>query len=122
VRLFCVYIEALRLADRLSKESYRLCIRSRNWKSGQFPSKDCRAIIIIIIDVAIVCLKQWLPVFLTWFSPFLIFTKHLCHPTIFHWNKFDFLHSCFIILFMIQRTLNYFPIYTVRIEKIENYE
>jgi hypothetical protein len=29
--LFCVYVAALRRADLPSKESYRLCIESRNW-------------------------------------------------------------------------------------------
>jgi hypothetical protein len=34
----------LRRADPPSKESYRLCIGLRNWKSGQGPTKGCRAI------------------------------------------------------------------------------
>jgi hypothetical protein len=42
-------ITALRRVDPPSKESYRLCIGSRNWKSGQGLAKGCRAIIIIII-------------------------------------------------------------------------
>jgi hypothetical protein len=46
--LFCVYLEALRRADPPSKKSYWLCIGSRNWKSGQGPTKGCRTIIIII--------------------------------------------------------------------------
>jgi hypothetical protein len=37
--LFCVQIADLRLADPQSKESYRLCIGLRNWKSGQGPTK-----------------------------------------------------------------------------------
>jgi hypothetical protein len=44
VRLFCVQVEALRRADPPSKESYRLCIGLRNWKSGQVPTKGRRAI------------------------------------------------------------------------------
>jgi hypothetical protein len=35
---------ALRMADPPSKESCRLCIGLRNWKSGRSPSKGCRAI------------------------------------------------------------------------------
>jgi hypothetical protein len=42
--LFCVQIEALRRADPPSKESYRLCIRLRNWKSSEGPTKGCKAI------------------------------------------------------------------------------
>jgi hypothetical protein len=55
VRLFCVHVVlcggrgALRQAASPSKESYRLCIGSRKWKSGQGSTKECRAIIIIII-------------------------------------------------------------------------
>jgi hypothetical protein len=41
--LFGVYVAALRWADPPSKESYRLCKRLRNWKSGQGPTKGCRA-------------------------------------------------------------------------------
>jgi hypothetical protein len=41
--LFCVQVAALRRAYPPSKESYRLCIGLRNWKSGQGP-KGCRAI------------------------------------------------------------------------------
>jgi hypothetical protein len=44
VRLFCVKEAALRRADPPSKESYRPCIRLRNWKSGQGITTDCRAI------------------------------------------------------------------------------
>jgi hypothetical protein len=39
VRLFCVLVAALWRADLPSKESYRLCIGLRNWKSGQGPTK-----------------------------------------------------------------------------------
>jgi hypothetical protein len=39
-----VQVAALRRADPSSKESYRLCIGSRNWNSGQGPTKGCRAI------------------------------------------------------------------------------
>jgi hypothetical protein len=42
--VLCVEVAALRRADPLSKESYRLCRRTRNWKSGQGPTKGCRAI------------------------------------------------------------------------------
>jgi hypothetical protein len=56
--LFCIYV-ALCVGRGLakgwspSKESYGLCIGSRNWKSGQGPTKGCRAIIIIIIIIII---------------------------------------------------------------------
>jgi hypothetical protein len=43
----------LRRADPPYKESYRLCIGSRNLKGGQGPRKGCRAIIIIIIIINI---------------------------------------------------------------------
>jgi hypothetical protein len=49
--LLCVYVEALRWADPPSRESYRLCIGLRNWKSGQGPTKGCRAIVIIVIII-----------------------------------------------------------------------
>jgi hypothetical protein len=42
-----------------SKESYRLCIGSRNWKSGQCPTKGCRGIIIIIIVIAIIVIYYY---------------------------------------------------------------
>jgi hypothetical protein len=42
--LSCVQVAALRLADPPSKESYRLCIGSRNWKRNQGPTKGCRTI------------------------------------------------------------------------------
>jgi hypothetical protein len=35
----CVQVAALRQADLPSKESYRLCKKSRNWKSGQGSTK-----------------------------------------------------------------------------------
>jgi hypothetical protein len=38
-----VQVAALRRADPPSKKSYRLCKRSWNWKSGQGPTKGCRA-------------------------------------------------------------------------------
>jgi hypothetical protein len=41
--LFCVLVAALRHADPPSNESYRLCKRLRNWKSGQGLTKGCRA-------------------------------------------------------------------------------
>jgi hypothetical protein len=49
LRLFCVCVVLCRkwLCDGLilpSKESYRLCIGLRNWKSGQGPTENCRAI------------------------------------------------------------------------------
>jgi hypothetical protein len=40
--LFCVQISAVQRTDPPSKESYRLCIRLRNCKSGQGPTEDCR--------------------------------------------------------------------------------
>jgi hypothetical protein len=40
--LFRVQVVALRRADPPSKESYRLCKRSRKYKSGQGPTKVCR--------------------------------------------------------------------------------
>jgi hypothetical protein len=39
-----VYVAALRRTDPPSKESYRLCKRSRNRKSGQGPTEGCRVI------------------------------------------------------------------------------
>jgi hypothetical protein len=42
--LCCVQVATLRRADLPSKVSYRLCIGSRNWKSGQGPTTGCRAI------------------------------------------------------------------------------
>jgi hypothetical protein len=41
--LCCVQVTALRRADPPSKESYRLCKRSRNWKSDQGSTKGCTA-------------------------------------------------------------------------------
>jgi hypothetical protein len=43
VRLFCVLVAALQRADPPSKESYRLCIDQKNWKSGQGPTNGYRA-------------------------------------------------------------------------------
>jgi hypothetical protein len=40
----CVQISPLRRAEPQSKKFYRLCKRSRNWKSGQGPTKGCRDI------------------------------------------------------------------------------
>jgi hypothetical protein len=43
--LFCVQVEALRRADPLSKECYRLCKKIKKLKkSSQGPTKGCRAI------------------------------------------------------------------------------
>jgi hypothetical protein len=42
-RLFFVKVAPLRQADPPSKESCRLYVGSRNWKSGQGP-KGCRAV------------------------------------------------------------------------------
>jgi hypothetical protein len=49
VLLFCVCVvlrvgSGLVTADPPPKESYQLCIRLKNWKSAQGPTKDCRAI------------------------------------------------------------------------------
>jgi hypothetical protein len=49
VGLFCVYVvlcvgSGLMKGSSPSKESYRLCIGLRNWKSDQDPIKGCRAI------------------------------------------------------------------------------
>jgi hypothetical protein len=49
VRLFCVCVvlcigTSLATGWSMSKESYRLCIGLRNWKSGWDPTKSCRAI------------------------------------------------------------------------------
>jgi hypothetical protein len=54
--LSCVQGAALRRADPPSKESYRLCKRSWNWKSGQGPTKGCRA-----IDRSYVLMKIFTP-------------------------------------------------------------
>jgi hypothetical protein len=40
----CVQVAALRRADPPSKEFYGLCIGLRNRKSGQGPTKGCRAL------------------------------------------------------------------------------
>jgi hypothetical protein len=70
--LLYMYVASLRLADPPSKEFYRLCIGSRNWKSSQEPTKYCRAIVIVItprdvygsctslLDNAAVLLLPWL--------------------------------------------------------------
>jgi hypothetical protein len=39
--------------------SYRLCIGSRNRKSGEGPTKGCRTTIIIIIIIIIMFLEEW---------------------------------------------------------------
>jgi hypothetical protein len=44
VRLFCVQVAVLRRADPPSKVFYRLCKKIKKLKSGQDPTKDCRAI------------------------------------------------------------------------------
>jgi hypothetical protein len=46
--LLYVEVETLRRSDPPSRVSYRLCTRSRNWKSGQGPTKGCRVIKIIV--------------------------------------------------------------------------
>jgi hypothetical protein len=46
--LSCVHVVALATGWSPSKESYRLCIGSRSWKSGQGPTKGCRAIIMFL--------------------------------------------------------------------------
>jgi hypothetical protein len=53
-RLFCdCVVLCIERADPLSKESYRPCIGLGNWKSGQSPTKGCRAKVIIIIIITI---------------------------------------------------------------------
>jgi hypothetical protein len=52
VFVFCVYAAVLRWTDPPSKKTYRLCTRSRNWKSGQGPIKGFRAKIKIIIIIS----------------------------------------------------------------------
>jgi hypothetical protein len=47
--LFFVWAEAFRRADPLSMQSYRLCIGSRNLKSGQGPTKGSRAILLLLL-------------------------------------------------------------------------
>jgi hypothetical protein len=42
--LFCVQVAALRRADPPSKESYRLCKKSRNRKIGRASTKGCKAL------------------------------------------------------------------------------
>jgi hypothetical protein len=56
VSLFCVCVvlcigRGLVTGWSPSKEAYRLCIRSRNCKRGQDPTKGCRAKIIVIIII-----------------------------------------------------------------------
>jgi hypothetical protein len=59
VRLFCVCaVLCAATADPLCKGSYRLCRRSRNWKSGQGPTKGCKTIIIITI-IAQMLINMW---------------------------------------------------------------
>jgi hypothetical protein len=71
VFMLCVLVEVLRRADLPFKESYRLCIGSRNWKSGQGPTKGCRAImmmmmIIIIIIINLCTWWRWAVSFTPW--------------------------------------------------------
>jgi hypothetical protein len=49
-----VDLESLRHADPLSKESCRLSLVSRNWKSGQSPTRGSRTLIIIIMIIIII--------------------------------------------------------------------
>jgi hypothetical protein len=44
VRLLCAYVAALRRADPPSKESYRLYIGLRNWKSDRSPTEGYKII------------------------------------------------------------------------------
>jgi hypothetical protein len=48
--LSCVQVVTLWRADPSSKESYRLCKRSRNWKSGQGPTKGCRVLVFLLVS------------------------------------------------------------------------
>jgi hypothetical protein len=68
--LFCVKVEALRLADPQSKESYRLFVGSRNWKSGQSPKKGCTAIKKFIKRMKISCTLYYL---VSWLKPMVSF-------------------------------------------------
>jgi hypothetical protein len=59
-------VAALRRTDPPYKEPYWLCIRSRNWKSGQGPTKGRRAImlmpmLIIIIIIIIIRFNYFNP-------------------------------------------------------------
>jgi hypothetical protein len=56
--LSCMQAATFRRADHSSKDSYRLCIVSRNWKRGQCSTKSCRAIIIIIITTIIIIIVR----------------------------------------------------------------
>jgi hypothetical protein len=46
-------------AEPSSKESYRLCIELKNWKSGQGPTKGCRAIDEWMNECMYVCWSYW---------------------------------------------------------------
>jgi hypothetical protein len=48
--VLCAFILFLYYSDPPSKESWKLCTRSRNWKSYQGQTKGCRTPIIIIIN------------------------------------------------------------------------
>jgi hypothetical protein len=43
VRLFCLLVDDLQLADAPPKETYRMCIGLWNWKKQPGPTKDSRA-------------------------------------------------------------------------------
>jgi hypothetical protein len=65
---------------------YRLCIGSRNWKSGQGPTKGCRAIITIIIIMIIIiiplnCLvSSDFPIIIFMYVSFLTFMPNEMEP------------------------------------------
>jgi hypothetical protein len=46
--LSCVCVAALRRSHPPTKESYRQCKRSRNWKTAKVQQKDCRTVYIYI--------------------------------------------------------------------------
>jgi hypothetical protein len=85
VSLFCVcvYIAALRRTDPTSKECYRLCKRSRNWKSGQGPTKGSRTIDKYIIKHLVVDLRR-LPFWLTGPKSIWSYVGHIFINSIFY--------------------------------------
>jgi ABC-type Fe3+ transport system permease subunit len=72
VRLFCVYVVLCigRRANHSPEETYRLCMRSRNWKSDQGPTKGFRVIMIIIMIIMMMIIITIIIIYLikTWTS------------------------------------------------------